>query len=212
MPEPIRVLIADDHEVVRRGLRSFLATEPEIAVVAEAADGEAAVRLAEAHRPDVVLMDLVMPGLDGVEATRRILAVSPESRVIVLTSYPDDERVVPAIRAGALSYLLKDVAPDQLIAAIRAAKRGEPVLHPVAATRLMQEMHRPSSSAPELTPREREVLALVAKGLSNQEIAARLYIAERTVKSHISSLLAKLGLEDRTQLAIYAIRNRLVEE
>ncbi|MCG0239857.1 MAG: response regulator transcription factor [Firmicutes bacterium] len=211
MPEPIRVLIADDHEVVRRGLRSFLATEPEIAVVAEAADGEAAVRLAEAHRPDVVLMDLVMPGLDGVEATRRILAVSPESRVIVLTSYPDDERVVPAIRAGALSYLLKDVAPDQLIAAIRAAKRGEPVLHPVAATRLMQEMHRPSS-APELTPREREVLALVAKGLSNQEIAARLYIAERTVKSHISSLLAKLGLEDRTQLAIYAIRNRLVEE
>lgn len=212
MPAPIRVLIADDHAVVRRGLKSFLDTEPDIEVVAEATDGASAVDLAAAHRPDVVLMDLVMPGLNGIEATRRIMAALPETRVIVLTSYPDDERVIPAIQAGALSYLLKDVAPEHLSGAIRAARRGEPVLHPLAAQRMMQEMGRGAATAgPELTPREREVLQLVARGLSNQEIGAQLYIGERTVKSHISSLLAKLGMSDRTQLAIYAIRHGLAE-
>lgn len=204
----IRILIVDDHAVVRRGLGSFLATAPDLQVVGEAATGEEAVALAPVLRPDVVLMDLVLPGMDGVEATRRLLAACPGARVVVLTSYPDDERVIPALQAGALSYLLKDVAPDALAAAIRAAARGEPVLHPVAQAGLVRALGRPGP-APDLTPREREVLALVAQGLSNQAIAGRLGIAERTVKAHISNLLAKLDLQDRTQLAIYALRNRL---
>lgn len=209
---PVRVLIADDHEVVRRGLRALLATDPAVTLVGEAADGRAAVDLAAQLQPDVVLMDLVMPGLDGIEATRQLLQVSPGSKVVVLTSFPDDQRVLPAIRAGALSYLLKDVPAEQLLAAIQAAHRGEPVLHPVATARMMKEMARPAAEPrPALTARELDVLRGVAAGLSNQEIGERLFIGERTVKSHISSLLSKLDLADRTQLAIYAIRNGLAD-
>lgn len=205
----IRILICDDHEIVRRGLRSYLETERDFEVVGEAGDGGEAARLAAELRPDVILMDLVMPGVDGVEATRRIIAVWPQACVVVLTSYTDDSRVIPALKAGARSYMLKDVAAEELGETIRRAHRGESVLHPVAAQRVMREMTAPKGEVP--TEREMEVLQLVAQGLSNQEIGARLFITERTVKAHITSLLAKLNLSDRTQLAIYAHTHGLVE-
>jgi NarL family two-component system response regulator LiaR len=198
----IRILICDDHEMVRRGLRSYLETDADFAVVGEAADGEKAVALAAELAPDVILMDLVMPGVDGVEATRRIIAARPKACVVVLTSFVDDSRVLPALRAGARSYLLKDVAAEELGESLRRAHRGESVLHPVAAQRVLREMTAPKGAEP--TEREMQVLLLVAKGLSNQEIGKRLFITERTVKAHITSLLAKLNLSDRTQLAIHA--------
>ena len=204
----IRVLIVDDHEIVRRGIKSYLATEEGFEVVGEASSGEEAVRMAQELRPDVVLMDLVMPGMDGVEATRRIMASNPQTCVVVLTSYTDDSRVLPALKAGARSYLLKDVAAEELGESLRRAHRGESVLHPVAAQRVLREMTAPKGAEP--TERELEVLLLVAQGLSNQEIGERLYITERTVKAHITSLLSKLGLSDRTQLAIYAHTHGLV--
>ncbi|MCL6580758.1 MAG: response regulator transcription factor [Firmicutes bacterium] len=204
----IRVLIVDDHEIVRRGIRSYLATEEDFKVVGEASNGEEAVRMVQELRPDVVLMDLVMPGMDGVEATRRIMASNPQTCVVVLTSYTDDSRVLPALKAGARSYLLKDVAAEELGESLRRAHRGESVLHPVAAQRVLREMTAPKGAEP--TERELEVLLLVAQGLSNQEIGERLYITERTVKAHITSLLSKLGLSDRTQLAIYAHTHGLV--
>lgn len=209
-PPLIRILICDDHEIVRRGLRSYLETERDFEVVGEAGDGGEAARLAAELRPDVILMDLVMPGVDGVEATRRIIAAWPQACVVVLTSYTDDSRVIPALKAGARSYMLKDVAAEELGETIRRAHRGESVLHPVAAQRVMREMTAPKGEVP--TEREMEVLQLVAQGLSNQEIGARLFITERTVKAHITSLLAKLNLSDRTQLAIYAHTHRLVEQ
>ncbi len=215
--EPISVLIVDDHAVVRQGVRAFLDTQPDIQVVAEADSGAAAVREAIRHAPDVVLMDLVMPGMDGVQATREIKRVSPRSQVIVLTSYHDDDHIFPAIRAGALSYLLKDVAPDELAEAVRRAARGEAVLHPQVAARLVQEIHaaRGQASAPppafaDLTERELEVLRLIAQGLSNAAIARRLVISERTVKSHVSNILSKLHLADRTQAAVYAWQQGLM--
>ncbi len=215
--EPISVLIVDDHAVVRQGVRAFLDTQPDIQVVAEADSGAAAVREAIRHAPDVVLMDLVMPGMDGVQATREIKRVSPRSQVIVLTSYHDDDHIFPAIRAGALSYLLKDVAPDELAEAVRRAARGEAVLHPQVAARLVQEIHaaRGQVSAPppafaDLTERELEVLRLIAQGLSNAAIARRLVISERTVKSHVSNILSKLHLADRTQAAVYAWQQGLM--
>ena len=219
MHEPITVLIVDDHAVVRQGVRAFLETQPDIRVVAEAASGAEAVRQAERHAPDVVLMDLVMPGMDGVEATRALKRVSPRSQVIVLTSYHDDEHIFPAIRAGALSYLLKDVAPAALAEAVRRAARGEAVLHPRVAARLVQEIHaargqREAAKPPafaDLTERELEVLRLVAQGLSNAAIAQRLYISERTVKSHVSNILSKLHLADRTQAAVYAWQQGLMQ-
>jgi two-component system, NarL family, response regulator LiaR len=211
--DKITVMLIDDHRVVRQGLRDFLELQEDIDVVGEASSGEEGVQVAGQLLPDVVLMDLVMPGIDGVETTRRVKAVSPSSRVIVLTSFADDDKVFPAIKAGAISYLLKDISPEDLAHAIRAAQRGEAVLHPEVAAKLMQEFSAPRpNEAPvdQLTPREMDVLRLVAKGMSNKEIADKLIISEKTTKTHLSNILSKLHLADRTQVAIYALRKRLV--
>lgn len=210
----IRVMLVDDHGMVREGLKIYLTTEKDMAVVGEAGDGAAAAAMAAALKPDVILMDLVMPGVDGVEGTKRCLAASPASKVIVLTSKPDDGLVLPAIRAGALSYLLKDLSAAELAAAIRGAASGRPTLDPMAAARVMRELNgapKDKCGAGEISPREMEVLKLIGRGLGNREIGARLFIAERTVKSHVTRLLEKLNLRDRTQLAIYAVQNKLVE-
>lgn len=214
MNEPITVLLIDDHEVVRQGVRVFLDTQPDISVVAEASSGEAGVKLASEHAPDIVLMDLVMPGMDGVEATRQVKAASPRSRVIVLTSYHQDEHVFPAIRAGAFSYLLKDIGSSELADAVRKAARGETVLHPRVAARVVQELHGAAWDADnpftQLSEREMEVLRQIADGLNNAEIAERLMISEKTVKSHVSNILSKLHLADRTQAAVLAWRKGIV--
>ncbi len=211
--DTISVLLVDDHRVVRQGLRDFLELQDGIEVIGEAASGEEGVKAAQELLPDVVLMDLVMPGIDGVETTRRVKTVSPSSRIIVLTSFADDDKVFPAIKAGAISYLLKDVQPEELARAIRAAQRGEAVLHSEVAAKLMQEFSAPRpADAPveQLTEREMDVLRLIAKGKSNKEIADTLIISEKTVKTHVSNILSKLHLADRTQAAIYALRQRLV--
>ena len=214
MTNSITVLIVDDHAVVRGGVRGYLETQPDISVVGEAACGEEAVRLAADQVPDVVLMDLVMPGMDGVEATRRVRRVSPRSQVVVLTSYHDDVHIFPAIKAGALSYLLKDVGPEDLAEAIRAAARGEAVLHPHVATRVMQELRGTRQQVPnpftELTDRELEVLRLVAEGLSNARIAEQLVLSEKTIKGYVSNILSKLYLADRTQAAVFAWREGMM--
>jgi NarL family two-component system response regulator LiaR len=214
MSDPITVLLVDDHEMVRRGVRAFLETRPDITVVAEVGSGEEAVRLAAEHAPDVALMDLIMPGMDGVEATRLLTARSPRTNVIMLTSYHDDEHVFPAIRAGALSYVLKEVGPEELADAVRKAAAGEAVLHPRVAARVVRELHGARREEPnvfrELSDRELEVLKLIAEGLSNAEIAGRLYVSEKTVKSHVSNILGKLHLVDRTQAAVYAWRQGVV--
>ncbi|MDQ3811405.1 MAG: response regulator transcription factor [Chloroflexota bacterium] len=213
-PPQIRVLIVDDHGVVREGLRAYLELEPDIQVVGEARDGQDAVRRAHELRPDVVLMDLVMPNMDGVTAITRIKEQRPDTHVIVLTSFLDEERVVPAIRAGATSYLLKDVAAADLARAIRAARAGQAQLHPEVARRLMQQVTVPrkADAGAQLTDREREVLRLVAEGRSNKEIARSLVVSERTVKGHVSNILGKLGLQDRTQAALYAVRHGLASQ
>ena len=217
--ERIRVLIVDDHQVVRRGLRTFLELQDDIEVAGEAGDGQAGVEEASRLEPDVVLMDIVMPRLDGIEATRRIKEHAPGIGVIALTSFAGDDQVLPALEAGASSYLLKDVTPEDLVEAIRAVHRGEPRLHPDALRKVMEaamgppagEARPPAASPPpgDLTERELEVVALVAQGLSNREIAESFVISEKTVKTHIGHILAKLELKDRTQLAIYAIRHGL---
>lgn len=211
--DTISVMLIDDHRVVRQGLRDFLELQEDIEIVGEASSGEEGAQLARELLPDVVLMDLVMPGIDGVETTRRIKAGSPSTRVIVLTSFADDDKVFPAIKAGAISYLLKDISPEELAHAIRAAQRNEAVLHPEVAAKLMQEFSAPRpGEAPvdQLTPREMEVLRLIAKGKSNKEIADTLIVSEKTIKTHVSNILSKLHLADRTQAAIYALRQRLV--
>ena len=214
MREPITVLLVDDHALVRQGVRAFLETQGDIAVVAEADSGEEAVRLAAEHAPDVALVDLIMPGMDGVEATRRLTARSPRTSVIVLTSYHDDEHVFPAIRAGALSYILKEVGPQELADAVRNAASGEAVLHPRVAARVVRELHGARRDEPnvfhDLSDRELEVLKLIAEGLSNAEISGRLFISEKTTKNHVSNILGKLHLADRTQAAVYAWRQGVV--
>jgi two-component system, NarL family, response regulator LiaR len=210
----IRVLIVDDHAVVRGGLRTFLDLQEEIDVVAEAEDGDGAVSAVERLRPDVVLLDLVMPRGGGLPAIRQIRERSPATRVIVLTSFLDDDKLFPAVRAGAAGYLLKDVQPDELVTAIRKVAAGEALLHPAAAARLMAELAADGERRDPrtlLTKREREVLELVARGMPNKLIARELGISEKTVKTHMSNVLAKLGLTDRTQAALYAVREGLVE-
>ncbi len=214
MADVIRVILVDDHSLVRMGLKAYFSTLPDIQVVGEAGIGEEAVRLAAELAPDVMLMDLIMPGMDGVEATRQVKKVSPHTQVIVVTSYHEDEHIFPAIRAGALSYVLKDIDPDDLAEAIRHAHAGEAVIHPRVASRLIKELHGRREEAvnpfSELTDRELDVLRQVAAGKSNHEIAAALVISESTVKSHISNILAKLHLADRTQAAIYAWQEGII--
>jgi len=208
----VTVLIADDHPVVRQGLRVFLDLQDGISVVGEAATGAEAVVKVEELLPDVVLLDLVMPDLDGIEAARRIRDVSPSTKVIVVTSYADDEKIFPAIKAGAAGYLLKDVEPDDIADGIRRVHRGEALLHPKIAARLMREVTEEKSEAQVLTTRELDVLRGLARGLSNKAIAEELVVSEKTVKTHVSNILAKLHLVDRTQAALYAVRQRLFEQ
>ena len=214
MCESITVIIVDDHAVVRQGLRAYLDALPDIEVVAEADSGEQAVRLAGEFIPDVVLMDLVMGEMDGVEATRQVKNVSPRSQVVVLTSYHQDEYIFPAIQAGAISYILKDVKMEQLSEAVHRASRGEATLHPRVAARVIQEIHSPRKDEinpfTELTEREMDVLKLIAKGMSNSRIADELVISENTVKGHVSNILSKLHLADRTQAAVFAWQQGIV--
>jgi NarL family two-component system response regulator LiaR len=200
--------------VVRQGVRAFLEAQAEFAVVGEAATGAAAVKLVEEYIPDVVLMDLVMPGMDGVEATRQVKSKSPRTQIVVLTSYHEDEHIFPALQAGALSYILKDVKMEELAEAVRKAARGEAALHPRVAARVIQELHgsRQDEVNPftELTKREMEVLKLIANGFSNSDIAGQLVISEHTVKGHVSNILSKLHLVDRTQAAVYAWQKGVV--
>jgi len=213
----IKVLIVDDHQVVRQGLRTFLELQEDILVVGEAGDGQTAVEMVRQLNPNVVLMDLVMPRLDGISAIRQVKSLGSTVKVIALTSFTEDDKVFPAIQAGASSYLLKDVSPDDLVEAIRAVYRGEARLHPDIARKLMEQVAHQSAPSHEphvenLTERELDVINLVAQGHSNQEIARLLVISEKTVKTHISNILSKLQLEDRTQLAIYAIKKGLVDQ
>jgi len=210
--ESIRILIADDHAIVREGQRALIETEPDMELVGEAADGLEAVQMARSLQPDVILLDLIMPRKGGIEAIQEIKAENPEARILVLTSFAEDEKVYSAIKAGALGYLLKDAAPQELLAAIRQVNQGEPSMPPAIAHKLMLELQR-SSDLPlteePLTKREVEVLQLVAQGLPNREIAETLVISERTVRTHISNILGKLHLANRTQAAIYALREGL---
>lgn len=211
---PITVLIIDDHEMVRIGLAAVLNTEEDIEVVGEAENGETGFRLAKEYRPDVVLMDLVMEGMDGVETTRRIMEELPDCRIIVLTSYLDDDKVYPVLEAGAFSYLLKTSRAPEIADAIRAAARGQSVLEPQVAAKIMSRFRKPQSRPlphEDLTEREMEVLKLLAQGKSNQEIADELSIGVKTVKYHLTNLFSKLGVEDRTQAAIYAHRHKLAD-
>lgn len=212
----IKVLIVDDHQVVRQGLRTFLELLDDISVVGEAEDGKQAVDQALMLKPDVVLMDLVMPHMDGITAMQQVLGLGLSTKVIALTSFTEDDKVFPAIQAGAASYLLKNVSPDDLAEAIRAVHRGEVRLHPDITRKLMQQMSQIRNTPQEnpinaLTGREKEVLHLVAKGSNNREIAQQLFISEKTVKTHVSNILGKLHLQQRTQLVIYAIKHKLVD-
>jgi len=216
MTESISVLLVDDHAVVRQGVKTFLETQPDISVVGEAGSGEEAVKLAGQLIPDVILMDLIMPDVDGVETTRRVKHASPRSQVVVLTSYHEDEHIFPALKAGALSYILKDVSAEELASAVRKAAAGEAVLHPRVAARVIKELQgrREDNTNPftELSERELEVLKLIADGMSNAEIAAKLVLSEKTVKGHVSNILSKLHLADRTQAAVYAWREGVVRK
>lgn len=214
MTIPITVLLVDDHEVVRSGVSAFLASQPDFEVIGEAKSGTEAVNLAVKHVPDVVLMDLVMAKMDGVEATRQVKNVSPRTKIVVLTSYHQDEYIFPALQAGAISYILKDVKMDELAEALRRAAQGEATLHPRVASRVIQELHGANREElnpyTELTDREMEVLKLIAQGQSNSEIAESLVISVNTVKGHVSNILSKLHLADRTQAAVYAWQQGIV--
>ena len=214
MNNPITVLLVDDHKLVRQGVRAFLEAHEEFLIVGEAESGVSAVKLAEQTVPDVVLMDLIMPEMDGVEATRRVKNISPRSQIVILTSYHEDEHIFPALEAGANSYILKDIDMDELAEAIRLAARGEVTLHPRVASRILQELHGSKREEvnpfTELTKREMEVLKLIANGLSNSEIAEQLVISDHTVKGHVSNIFSKLHLADRTQAAVYAWQKGVV--
>ncbi len=208
-PNSIRVLVADDHAIVRKGIRAVLEIVPGIEVVGEAENGRDAVYRAEQLRPDVILMDLVMPEMDGIEAIRRIKDRQAEARILVLTTFAGEDKIFPAIKAGALGYHLKDSRPEELVQAIREVYRGESSLHPVIARKVLEELSRPSERPPTrdpLTPREVEVLQLLAQGLENWEIAERLVITEATVRTHVSNITGKLHVASRTQAALYALR------
>jgi two-component system, NarL family, response regulator LiaR len=210
----VRVLIVDDHTILRKGIRALLTETPGFEVVGEAGNGQDAVSLAQELRPDVILMDLLMPGMDGIEATRQITNSDRDARILVLTSFAADNNVFPAVKAGALGYLLKDSTPEELVRAIRQVHRGEPSLDPAIARKLLQEIARPVERrpAPEaLTAREMQVLGLIARGLSNQDIAGRIMASEPTVRTHVSRILAKLHLASRTQAALYAVREGLAD-
>lgn len=215
MTRPITLLLTDDHAVVRAGVRALLETQPDLRVLDETDSGEAAVALAARHAPDVALVDLLMPGVGGIKATRRIKEVSPHTQVLILTSYHDDEHVLPALRAGALSYLLKTATAEELVSAIRKAARGEAVLETRIASQVVRALQQPAPVPQEgkealLSERERETLSHLAEGLSNAEIARQLFISEKTVKSHVSNILAKLELADRTRAAVFAWREGLM--
>ncbi|MCA1020792.1 response regulator [Halobacillus litoralis] len=208
----IRVLFADDHEMVRIGVSAYLSSQPDIEVIAEAGDGEDAVELAFHHRPDIILMDLVMEKMDGIEATKRITAEWPEAKIIIVTSFLDDEKVYPALEAGAVSYMLKTSKAEEIAKAIRATFEGQSILEPEVTGKIMTKMRKPETRAlhEELTNREKEILLLMAEGKTNQEIADQLFIALKTVKVHVSSILGKLQVSDRTQAVIYAFKHELV--
>jgi len=214
MNDLITILLVDDHEVVRQGVRAFFEAQAEFEVVGEAKNGAEAVKMAEEHIPNVVLMDLIMPGMDGVEATRLIKNISPRTQIVVLTSYHEDEHIFPALQAGALSYILKDVKMDELAEAVKKAAVGEAVLHPHVAARVIQEIHSDKKDEfnplSYLTKREMEILMLIADGSSNSEIASKLVISMHTVKGHVSNILSKLHLADRTQAAVYAWQKGVV--
>jgi NarL family two-component system response regulator LiaR len=211
--EPISILIVDDHAIVRQGLHTYLDLQPDMHVVGEAADGAKALEMVRDQLPDIVLMDLVMPGMTGVEATREITGISPSTRVIVLTSFSEDEQVFNSIKAGAQGYLMKDVLPQELARAIRTVHRGEAQLDPEIARKLMHEFSNPQPAKPkhDLTERELEVLSLISQGKSNKDISEELVLSEKTVKTHVSNILQKLHLSDRTQAAVYALRQKIVD-
>ena len=214
--ERITVMLVDDHAIVRSGIRAYLEVLSDIQIIGEAESGTQAVKLAEELAPDVVLMDLKMPEMDGVEATWRVRQVSPRSQIIILTSYHEDSNIFPAIKAGALSYILKNIDPEELASAIRSAAKGEATLSPKVASRLIGEWRDDRSNGMQdymqLTDREQEVLATIAEGLSNADIAERLVISEKTVKSHVSNILSKLHLADRTQVAVFAWREGIIKK
>lgn len=210
----IRILIADDHHVVRRGLVFFLRTQENIEIIGEAKNGQEAVEMAGKLKPDLILMDLAMPVMDGIEATRRIIETQPHQKIMILTSFSDQNHVIPAIEAGASGFQLKDIEPEELVKSIRQLMQGENQLHPKAATHLLSRYtlkNEEQKPLDELTKREVEVLKEIASGKSNKEIAATLYITEKTVKTHVSSILAKLEVADRTQAALFAVRNGVVK-
>lgn len=215
MTLPITIILVDDHEVVRKGVRAYLDTLPDFQVVGEASSGEEALGLVSEFIPDVVLMDLIMPGMDGVETTRQIKKISPRTQVVVLTSYHEDAHIFPALKAGAISYILKDMKMEKLVDALHRAVQGEVTLHPRVAIRVLQNIRGENPDAEtlftELTERELDVLKLIASGLANSQIAEKLVISENTVKGHVSNILSKLHVADRTQVAVYAWQRGIVQ-
>ena len=215
MAEPITIILVDDHEVVRKGMRAYLDTLPDFRVVGEASSGEEAIGLVSELIPNLVLMDLIMPGMDGVETTRRIKKISPRTQVVVLTSYHEDAHIFPALKAGAISYILKDMKMEKLVETLRRAVQGEVTLHPRVAARVLQNIRGENPEAEplftDLTERELEVLKLIASGLTNSQIADKLVISENTVKGPVSNILSKLHVADRTQVAVYAWQRGIVQ-